>query len=187
MSIRIADGKGKNGDCSVSSVQRLNVSAKTGPRYFYASRDFGLGFNAVYDSQTVAAGEYSAYLKNDSTTRNMFINHIEFHAAENVKWKVWEVSGTAASGETVTPANLNLASGIPAEATAMAGDTAITGLTQVKQIGSHRSEALSDSGMDYEGALILGPGKAIAIEYDTGTTGLCSHDIFFWYEDIGAA
>ena len=185
MSMRIGDGKGKNGDASVSSVQRLNVSAKTGPRQFYASRDFSLSFNAVYDDLTVAAGEYSAYLKNTSSTRNLFINHVEFHSAENVKWKVWEVSGTAASGETVAPSNMNLGSGIPAEAIAMSGNTAITGLTQVKQIGSHRSEALSDSSMDYDGVLILTPGKAIAIEYDTGTTGICSHDIFFWYEGIG--
>lgn len=185
--MKIEDGKGKNGDASVSSVQRLNVSAKIAERYFYASRDFGQAFNAVYDNQTVAAGEYSAYLKNTSTTRNLFVNHVEFHAVENVKWKIWEVTGTAASGETVTPSNFNLASGQPAEAIAMSGDTAITGLTTVKQLGSHRSEALSDSEMDYEGALILGPGKAIVVEYDTGTTGLCSHDIFFWYESIGAS
>ena len=185
MSIRIGDGKGKNGDASVSAVQRLNVSAKEANRDFYASRDFGLAFNAVYDNQTVAAGEYSAYLKNTSTTREMFIGHIEFHSASAVKWKVWEVSGTAAAGEVVTPSNFNLASGIPAEATAMAGDTAITGLTQVKQLGSHRSEALAESEMHYGGALILGPGKAIAVEYDTGTTGICSHDIYFWFEELG--
>ena len=185
--MKIEDGKGKNGDASVSTVQRLNVSAKTAPRYFYASRDFGLAFNAVFDNLTVAATEYSAYLKNDSSTRNLFVARIEFHSVEAVKWKIWEVSGTAAAGEVVTPSNFNLASGIPAEATAMSGDTAITGLTTIKQVGSHRSEALSDSGMDFEGALVLGPGKAIAIEYDTGTTGICSHDLFFWYEDIGAS
>jgi len=185
--MKIEDGKGKNGDASVSSVQRLNVSGKNAPRYFYASRDFGLAFNAVYDDLTVAAGEYSAYLKNTSSTRNLFIGHVEFHSAESVKWKIWEVSGTAASGASLIPSSFNLASGIPAEADAMSGDTAITGLTTIKQIGSHRSEALSDSAMDFEGALILGPGKAIAIEYDTGTTGICSHDIFFWYETIGAS
>jgi len=185
--MKIEDGRGKNGDASVSIVQRLNVSSKTAPRWFYASRDFGLSFNAVYDGLTVAATEYSAYLKNDSATRNLFVGTIEFHSAEAVKWKIWEVTGTAASGASVTPSNFNLASGIPAEATAMSGDTAITGLTTVKQLGSHRSEALGDSDMDFEGALILGPGKAIAIEYDTGTTGICSHDIFFWYEDLGAS
>ena len=68
----------------------------------------------------------------------------------------------------------------------MSGDTAITGLTTRSQIGSHRSEALGDSEMYYDGALVLGPGDAIAIEYDSGVAGLCSHDLFFWYETIGA-
>jgi len=181
----IEDGKGKNGKASVSSVQRLNVSSKTAPRMFYASRDFGLAYNAVYDNITSAAGEYTAYLKNTSSTRNMFINHIEFHSAESVKWKIWHVSGTAASGETVTPTETNLSKNIPAEAIAMAGDTAITGLTNIAQVGTHRSEAFGDSEMDWSGALILGPGDAIAVEYDTGTSGLCSHDIFFWYEGLG--
>ena len=185
--MKIEDGKGSGRQASVSSVQRLNVSSKTQPRIFYASRDFGLAFNAVYDGITCAAGDYSAYLKNTSTTRNLFISTVEFHSVESVKWKIWQVTGTAASGETVEPTELNLSKGITAEAIAMAGDTAITGLTAAAQVGSHRSPALGDSEMDFQGALILGPGDAIAIEYDTGTTGLCSHDLYFWYEEIGAS
>lgn len=183
----IEDGKGSGRKASVSSVQRLNVSAKTAPRYFYASRDFGLAYNAVYDGITAAANDYTAYLKNTSSTRNLFINHIEFHSVEAVKWKIWTVTGTAAAGEAVTPTPFNVSKSITAEATAMAGDTAITGLTTVAQIGSHRTEATSEAGMHFEGALILGPGDAVAVEYDTGTTGICSHDIFFWFEDIGAS
>ena len=183
--MKIEDGRGKNGDASVSIQQRLNASSKNARRIYYVSRDDGRAFNAVYDSITAAAGDYTAYLKNTSDTRNLYVSNIEFHSAENVKWKIWQVTGTAASGETVTPSNMNLTSGLAAEATAMAGDTAITGLTTVKQIGSHRSQANGDSSMDFDGALILGPGDAIAIEYDAGTTGICSHDIFFWYEIIG--
>ena len=182
--MKIEDGKGSGRQASVSSVQRLNVSAKTAPRMFYASRDFGLAYNAVYDGITAAAGEYTAYLKNTSTTRNLFISEIEFHSFEAVKWKIWSVTGTAAAGESVEPAELNLSKGITAEATAMAGNTAITGLTTVAQIGSHRSAALEDSDMNFQGSLVLGPGDAIAIEYDAGTSGICSHDIFFWYEGL---
>jgi len=184
--MRIEDGKGKNGTASVSAVQRLNVSSKTQGRSFYASRDFGQAFNAVYDNITAAAGDYTAYLKNSSPTRNLFVRSIEFHSVENVKWKVWSVTGTAASGAVVVPSNINLASGLSAEAITMSGDTPITGLTSIQQIGSHRSQAFGDSEMHYDGALILGPGDAIAVEYDAGTTGLCSHDLFFWYETIGA-
>lgn len=183
----IEDGKGKNGKASVSSVQRLNVSAKTAPRMFYASRDFGSAYNAVYDPMTVVSGDYSAYLKNTSSTHNLFISEIEFHSVESTKWKIWRVTGTAASGATVTPTELNLSKSIPAPATAMSGDTNITGLTTVAQIGSHRNTALGDSGMNFQGSLILGPGDAIAIEMDTGTSGIVSHDLFFWMEEIGAS
>lgn len=182
----IEDGKGKNGNASVSSVQRLNVSAKTAHRKFYASRDFGQAYNAIYDPVTTANGEYTAYLKNDSSTQNLYVSVIEFHSVEACKWRIWQVTGTAASGEVVTPCELNLSRSIPAPVTAMAGDTAITGLTTVKQIASHRTEALGDSEMDFGGSLVLGPGDAIAIEMDTGTSGLVSHDLFFWMETIGA-
>ena len=185
--MKIEDGKGKNGDASVSSVQRLNVSSKNAPRIMYASRDFGLAYNAVYDGITAAANDYTAYLKNNSSTRNLFVDHVEFHSAENVKWKIWSVTGTAAAGESVTPSGMNLSKSIPAEAIAMAGNTSITGLTTVAQLGSHRSASFDESSMGWHGALILGPGDAIAIEYDAGTGGICSHDIFFWYEDLGAS
>lgn len=183
--MKIEDGKGSGRQASVSAVQRLNVSAKTQDRIFYASRDFGLAYNAVYDDMTAAAGDVVAYLKNTSSTRNLFVRKMEFHSVENVKWKIFSVSGTAASGTSVTPTDLNLSSGITAEAEAMSGDTAITGLTNIAQLGTHRSQALGDSEMDYAGSLMLGPGDAIAIEYDTGTTGLCSIDIHFFFEGIG--
>lgn len=183
--MRIEDGKGKNGAASVSAVQRLNVSSKTAPRKFYASRDFGLAYNAVYDEMTAASGDYVAYLKNTSTDSNLFVDHIEFHSVENVKWKIWETTGTAASGTAITPTELFVGRGIPADVSAMSGDTAITGLTVSNQLGTHRSQALSDSAMNYAGSLILSPSRAMVIEYDTGTTGLCSIDIHFFFEKIG--
>jgi len=183
----IDDGKGSGRKMSVSSTQRGNVSAKTAPRLFYSSRDDGLGYNAVYDDMTVAAGEVCAYLKNTSSTRNLFIKEIDLHSAEAVKWKIFSVSGTAASGTAITPTELNLSKGISAEASAMSGDTAITGLTNIAQVGTHRTPALDQRLKEYEGSLILGPGDAIACEYDTGTTGLCSAEILFWFEDIGAS
>lgn len=183
----IEDGKGSGRKCSVSSVQRLNVSSKTQPRIFYASRDFGLAYNMVCESASTAAGAYTLYLKNSSTTANMFVSVIEFHSIENTKWKIWQVSGTAAGGTSNVPAELNLSKSIPADVVAMdnSGGT-ITGLTNTQQIGSHRNTANGDSEMNFEGSLILGPNDAIAVEMDAGTTGITSHDLYFWYETIGA-
>ena len=183
--MKIEDGKGKNGDCSVSVAQRLNVSAKTRDRVFYVSRDDEQAFNAIMPSFSAAAGEYVFYLKNSSSTKNIFLHSIEFHSLQAVHWKVWQVTGTAAGGTVITPSNLNLGSGRTAEATCMGGAATITGLTLGNQIGTHRTQATGEAGMNFGQGLILAPNTAIAVEYDTGTTGLCEIDCVYHYEPIG--
>lgn len=184
--MKLEDGKGKNGDMSVSPSQRGNVSSKTKNRLFYISRDDGLAFNAVMPSFNAASGNYVFYLKNTASDKNLMLNHVEFHSVQAVHWKVWEVTGTAAAGTAITPSNINLGSGRIAEATAMGGGATITGLTLGKQLGSHRTEATGEGDMDWGGGLILSPNTAIMVEYDTGTTGLCEVDCLFHYEDVGA-
>ena len=183
--MKIEDGKGKNGDCSVSAAQRLNVSAKTRDRLFYVSRDDEQSFNAVMPSFSAAAGNYVYYIKNISSTKNMFLHTIEYHSVENVHWKVWQVTGTAAGGTEIIPANLNLGSGRLAEATCMGGGATITGLTLGNQIGTHRTSAFGEAGMNWGEGLIIPPNAAIMVEYDTGTTGLCEIDCIFHFENIG--
>ena len=185
--MKIEDGKGKNGDMSVSSTQRGNVSAKTAPRIMYASRDDGLGYAVIYDGITASAGDYIAYLKNTSSTRNMFISDLTASGVENIKWKLWVATGTAASGAEVTPSGLNLSKNIPAEAEAMSGDTTITGLTLGDQLATGRSGANGGAEQVFHNALILGPGDAIVLEYNTGTTGLCEATMHFHFEDLGAS
>ena len=185
--MKIQDGKGKNGDASVSSVQRLNVSAKTRDRLFYISRDDQLAFNAVMPTFNAASGNYVYYLKNTSSSRNIFIHTVEFHSVEAVAWRVWVVTGTAAGGTSITPTNLNLGSGRLAEATVMGGGATITGLTLGAQLGVHRTQALGEASMNWGEGLILAPNTAIMIEYDTGTTGLCEIDCIFHFETVGAS
>jgi hypothetical protein len=188
--MKIEDGKGKSGDMSVSASQRGNVSSKTASRSFYISRDDSLAFNAISTGAfSYDIGEYCFYLKNTSSTRNLMMQHIEYHSVDAVRWVVHEVTGTAAAGTSITPSNLNLASGIPAEATAMGGGAAITGLTSVKVIGTHRTGVFGEGEMAFNGALILGPGNAIAVEFDneySTTTGIVEIDMFFHFETIGA-
>lgn len=184
--MKIEDGKGKNGDASVSSVQRLNVSAKTAPRPMYSARDEGLSYSAIYHF-TAAAGDHVAYLKNSSSTRNLFIGDISFGGVNSVLWKGFFCTGTAASGETVTPTPTNKSKNIPAEAVAMAGDTAITGLTTGAEFSTRRSPAGGTEEENFDGSLMLGPGDAIVIEYDAGTTGIGEVDIHIHYEDLGAS
>jgi len=184
--MKIEDGKGKSGDMSVSSSQRGNVSAKTAPRPMYSARDDGLSFSAIY-MFTATAGDKVAYLKNSSSTRNLFIGDVSMGGVNSILWKVWFVTGTAASGETVTPVPTNRSKSIPAEAVAMAGDTTITSLTDVDIVSVFRSGAGATFEEHFDGSLILGPGDAIMLEYDTATAGIGEIDIHFHYEDLGAS
>lgn len=185
--MRIEDGKGKNGDMSVSSVQRGNVSSKSKNRLFYISRDDGLAFNAVMPSYSATAGDIVYYLKNTSADKNIMVDSLEFHSLQAAHWKIFQVTGTAAGGTAITPANVNLGSGRQAEASVMGGGATITGLTNSAQIGTHRTEATGEAHMDWSGGLILAPNTAIAVEYDTGTTGLCEIDCLFHFETVGAS
>lgn len=184
--MKVEDGKGKNGDMSVSVTQRGNVSAKTAPRPMYSARDDGLSFSAVYHF-TAAATEHVAYLKNTSSTRNLFVGDISFGGVETILWKCFFCTGTAAAGETITPTPTNRSKSIPAEATAMAGSTAITGLTTAGEFTTRRSSANGTEEEHFDGTVILGPGDAIVIEYDTGTGGIAEVDVHFHYEDLTAS
>jgi len=182
----IEDGGGKNGLVGVSKNQRFNTSSRATPREFYSSRDDGLAYTAVYPSMTLAAGDICAYLKNTSSTRNLFVGNVVVGGVADGSYKIFKVTGTAASGGAVTPVPLNLSKSIPAEATAMEGDTSITGLTFGSQLSFLRHPALSGAGEKFEGSLILGPGDAIAIEMDAGTGGVHDVEIHFHYEDFDA-
>jgi len=177
----IEDGKGKNGSASVSQAQRLNVSAKSNPRVAYVSRDSGKAFRATFFGAG-AADDYIAYLKNASAVDDLYIDEITLGGVESILWKIAKVNGTAGAGAAVTPVNLNFKSGLPAAATAMNGDTPITGLTAVGLVGIKRSRALESASFKLDSAVILGPGDALAIEYDTGTSGVYDADILFHYE-----
>jgi hypothetical protein len=152
----------------------------------YAARDFGQSYSAIYHF-TATAGDHIAYLKNTSSTRNLFIGDMSFGGVNSILWKGFFCTGTAASGEVITPQPTNKSKAIPAEATAMAGDTAITGLTTDGEFTTRRSPAAGTNEEAFDGTVILGPGDAVVIEYDAGTDGIGEVDIHFHYEDIGAS
>ena len=181
----IEDGKGRGFISSVSTTNRLNVSSKSNPRIFYASREDGLAFNTTSVDTDAVAGDITCYLKNTSSTRNLFVKEIHVSSENAAMFKVWVVTGTAAGSNALTPTNLNLTSGRVAETLAR-GDGAITGLTTGGLIDTLRTAAGVHDFSLFEDALMLGENDAIAIEYDTGNTGAAEISIEFHYEDIGA-
>lgn len=176
------DGASRN--VHVSPDNRLMVASKSNVRGFFVSRDDNRLFNAVFEDASAAAGNYVAYLQNTSSSRLLFIDLMRLGAAENAIFKVVTATGTATGGNAVTPVNMNRQSGITAEVTALAdnvgGFTAGTAL-----ISKDRILADTDKDVPFDDVLILGPDDAVAVEYDTGTTGEASVLIRFFFEDIG--
>lgn len=188
MGLQIEDGTGDGPSAGVTARNRLKVDAISTPHEVVVSRDDARAFNAVCEGVTVGDGEYGAYLKNTSTTRNLFISLIRVSADGTVPilWKIHKVSGTAANGAAVTAVNLNLGSAISPEATILeAGSgTAISGLTQEGEIAFQRHGDQESANIPFDEALILPPQTAIAVELDDGGSATTEVLLRFFYEDI---
>jgi hypothetical protein len=161
------------------AAHRLNVSSRSDTRAYYISRDSGRAFTLVFDHQSAAAGEYSAYLRNDDSERTLVVSSIQLNSVEASRIKLHFVSGTG-SGTTITPARLNRNGSKNATATALVGP--VTGLTSEDVAVFAFVEATGHDEFRLEDTVRLGEGDAIAIEYDEGTTGDFFGTLFFFYE-----
>lgn len=170
MGLKIEDGKGSGISAEVNSKNRLKVDSDTQLTSATVSDEAGLCFNAVSVDSSAAAGEYILYFKNTSTSKKFYVDLIRVGTVNAALFKIATVTGTAAGSSALTPVNLNLTSGKEAEATCR-GDGAITGLTEDSVIAVTRVSAATSSNIPFDDTLILGPNDAIAVEYDTGTTG----------------
>ena len=184
MSLRIEDGTGSGKEAAVNSNHRLEVHAVTSQRGAIVARENQRTFLCAFEDATAAAGEYLAYLQNTSTTRVLIVDKVRVSSTNAATWKLWKVTGTAAgAGTDPTPLNTNFSSGITAEANVEM--EAITGLTVVGTVGEIiRNAANAAAAFDVDDTIVLGVNDALAIEYDTGTTGPAGCTMRFHYEDI---
>jgi len=177
----IRDGAGKGYLAEVTSDNRLNVSSRSSDRIYYVSRDDELAYSWVSIDATPAAGTYVIYLKNTNQTKNLYIDYINCTGEETLYWKVWKVTGTAAGGDSITAANLNLSSALTAQATSRGNDS-VTGLTTDGLISTVRHPAGGEGIIQFEDALILTYGQAIAVECNTGSANPGDVDIRGFFE-----
>jgi len=170
MAVTIVDGLGRGKSAGVSNTRRLLTNAQTNLTAHFVSANEGLAFNVVSIDPSADAADYIFYFKNTSTTHLCFIDLMRCQAVNAALWKVTDVTGTA-TGTTITPRNMNRTSGVTAEATAL-GNAAVGGLTAGHVLAVARSPAATSVSIPFDDVLILGTNNAIAVEYDTGTTGL---------------
>jgi hypothetical protein len=169
MGLQIEDGKGSGIRAGITSQNRLEVQSESNTQIHFSSLLDGLAFSWHSEDDDAAAGDFIMYIKNTSTTKLLVIDDIVCGTENASTLKLHRVTGTA-SGSSITGSNLNFQSGNTADATAI-GSGAVSGLTSSSIIETIRLSANSTEKFTVRDALILGTGDAIAIEYDTGTTG----------------
>ena len=179
----------KNGNGQIVNADgRALVDAETNlTGHFIPVRD-GLAFNWSNVITTGGvAGNNVFYLKNDSTTRNLFIDLMRVSGVNAIRWLVHSATGTAAGGDAVTGTNLNRASGIAttnlSTARGSGGTGALSGITRGDQIAVTRNAAGAAGEIPFNGILILGTDDAIVVEYDAGTSGEAEVLVRGYYKD----
>lgn len=159
------------------------TSAQVASRQFYISRDKGDVYSLVSIIPTAQAGNFITYLRNNSTTKYLYIGELHYGTVNAALLKFWEVKGTP-GGTAITPENLNRASGRTANVTCY-GDGVVAGLTaEGRPLDAPRTEAGGHDAHSFGGAVILGPAQACAVEYDTGADGAAEVMLMFHLEDI---
>ena len=159
---------------------RLNVSARSDERIYYNSRDKGQTYVWTSFDSAAAAGEYSIYLQNTSTTQNLIVKEIILSPGVAMTFKIATVTGVAA-GTTITGYNMNRNSGNDASANAF-GDAAVTNLTEAQVIRVAMVGALATEHVDFHDALQLGQNDTIAVECDVNAGGLVYMQIIGYFE-----
>jgi len=148
-----------------------------------AARVAKRAFTISADDAAPTAAEYTLWVYNASTEqRNFIVDKITtWQVDANVVWRLWEVTGVGATAALITAKNTFLGSTISAgELTCRGGAGGVTALTTVGNwIATWGGGYVYNSYMqDILGAVILEPGKAIAIEYDAGTGGRAGVNIY---------
>ena len=174
------------------SDHRLNVSSRVDGRGYYIARDQGRSFTLTFEHIAAAAGEYSMYWRNDDNDRELVISSIGVNTAEAARLKLFFVTTDAADptgGAEITPRNTSQTARPVASAVATSWQgTSGSGITGITADGAAIDQLNCTAAGHEEFRLLdrirLGPGDAVAMEYDTGTTGLVFGVVFGYYEKV---
>lgn len=179
--LEFKDKKTGNKSEAEGSDGRLDVSSRTDGRPYFVSRDDSLDFLAPFEDASAAAGDYCAYIKNDDITgKDLVVNRITLGSANAAEFKVWVVTGTA-SGTSETASSTNRNPSGSANATVISD--AVSGLTASSELVHDACVAGGRCVIEFGDTVRLGKDQALAVEYDTGTTGKCWGTIFFFFEE----
>lgn len=176
MGFVIESGTGNSRLVGVADDNRLNISSRTGKRYYYISRDKAECYifaSGDFISITTTGTETGIlHIKNTSTTKNLYIENIRTCANQINKWKLYKNStgGTLITDETAGSSNnANISSGNVASATVYKGadSKTVSGGTMLE----HWINAIGHSTEIFDGALILGLNDSIELSVELASAG----------------
>ena len=141
-----------------------------------AARMAQRAFTICASDTAPTAGEYTLWVYNDAVEkRNFILDKIHtWNADANVVWRLWEVSGTGATAALIVAKNTYFGSAIgTGDLICRGGAGGVTGLTTVGNMvdewgGGYVYNTYSK---DILSAVVIEPGRAMAVEYDAGTGG----------------
>jgi len=162
----------------VTTNFRLQVESSSSDRDFFISRDDGQSYHAVSEDATAVANEETVYIQNTSTSKNLFIDHINLATDTANKFRLKYVTGTAAGGSLITSQNLNKTSS-NAAASIVRGSGSITGLTDDGDLAIIRVGADDTGEIAFGDQLILGQNDAIAVETEVNAAVEITLDFHF--------
>lgn len=167
MAGQIRDGKGKGYLAQVDSENRLVTFAVTQPVDQHINGEFGKVWSVPFENiANAGANDYIMYVKNTGD-KDLKVTDIRISCSGATQVEVHGVTGTAASGTTVTPVSRTVGSVVSPSATLESG-TDITGLTTsgtlffIHAVTADKTEHLSTSSN-----IIIPKNKAIAILIET--------------------
>jgi hypothetical protein len=179
----IKDGNGTGKTVAVNTENRLDVESVSRSIDQHINELYEKYFSLPFDAiDPTGADDYFFYLKNTGT-KNLHITDFRIRSTVAGTVEIRAVSGTASSGTTVTPVNRTIGSTNTLSATIETG-VDITGLTDEGVLFYHRLDTAGEAEhLKISAHIIIPPGQAIALLWDTGTGALSG--IVSIYEDQG--
>ncbi len=171
------------------SDNRRNTSSRSDGRSCYNSRDESETYTLTFDDANCTAGDYVAYMKNDSTDKNhMVVSNVNLNSDADSSFEIVTVTGTPAGGAvTATPSLANQAgtsnTAVATSMTVVESDVSpISGLTDALGFYKRNVKSGTSTDIDTGDILRIGPGQAVAIKVKLGTSVSCFGEIVVYFE-----
>lgn len=162
MALKIEDGGGQGVLAKVTSEGRLSTRSDVIPIIQHESAVHG--FTASFASTFVTGGTGIEVLsiKNTEASLRFFVEGFWASSTVTQVWTLFEVTSGTAAGTTLTPENLNLASGV-APANTSFGNAAVTGTLAGDTLFIGQTIANTPQYFSFQGSILLGTNDEIAL------------------------